>query len=221
MKARRETKALSVGNNWAKYVAAGAACASVAVTAEQADADSYYSGILNQNMTAGAASSALITPLATAISNNVIGLFRQTWHTSGILGHAYFGAYGQVAGFTSGFLYAYNLHTSQTLSALNFNASNYWNTMAFHYGYGNDQFLNPGLGIVGFRFISPVEGTLHYGWARVNMTGAGFNGMTLVDWAYSDRPGFGAGHIPEPTSLGLLAAGALGVAAMRRNRRAA
>jgi len=204
---------------WSAYAAAGAAAAVGVTTAEQAQADSFYSGVVNINMT-GPVGYYQFTPLNTAISNNVVGIFKQG--NGGTFGLAFFGAYGQVAGFASGpFLYAYNLGPvgGQVISALNFTPNSYFNTMAFNGGYANSQFLNPGVGMVAFKFISPAEGWMHYGWARVDMTGAPLNGMTLVDWAYSDQPGFQAGQLPEPASLGLLAAGAAGVAMWRRQRR--
>lgn len=222
MKAR-ENKQIVNAKRWSTYAVAGAASAVGVATAEQANADSFYSGVLNQNMTAAGPSSINYTLLKTAISAGTVGVFANFWHSSGINGHAYFLALGgQVAGSNHGFLYAYNLGAAggQVLSALGFNPANYFNTMAYHGGFTYSQFLGQGVGMVGFNFISPAEGTLHYGWARVNMTsGAPKNDMTLVDWAYSDQAGFLAGQVPEPASLGLLAVGAAGVAMWRRQRR--
>jgi hypothetical protein len=75
-------------------------------------------------------------------------------------------------------------------------------------------------GLFGFRFTSnnaggPV-GTL-FGWARVSVATAG-NG-NVVDWAYENTgASITAGAVPEPSSLGLLAAGAAGLAQWRRRR---
>lgn len=74
---------------------------------------------------------------------------------------------------------------------------------------------------IGLAF--PIGGSLpenlHFGWVRVNtdiLTGS----MTIVDWAYQSQPGVGitAGAVPEPFSLGLLAAGAAGLALLRSQR---
>jgi hypothetical protein len=75
-------------------------------------------------------------------------------------------------------------------------------------------------GLLGFRFTSNnlggPAGTL-YGWARLSVgtTGDG----NVVDWAYEDTGApIAAGAVPEPSSLGLLAAGAAGLAQWRRRR---
>ncbi len=75
-------------------------------------------------------------------------------------------------------------------------------------------------GLLGFRFTSNnaggPAGTL-YGWARMSVgtTGDG----NVVDWAYENTgASITAGAVPEPGSLGLLAAGAAGLAQWRRRR---
>jgi hypothetical protein len=61
----------------------------------------------------------------------------------------------------------------------------------------------------------------HYGWVRVTIDNAA-GSFVINDWAYNTVAGepIRAGQVPEPTSLGMLAAGAAGVAAMRRRRAA-
>jgi hypothetical protein len=88
-------------------------------------------------------------------------------------------------------------------------------TMAFNTGYGNDQFLAPGVGYIGVKF-----NTNQYGWIRVNMNGAPLNSFTVVDYAYGD-PGeaVNAGVVPEPSSLAALALGAVGLASWRKSRK--
>jgi hypothetical protein len=84
-------------------------------------------------------------------------------------------------------------------------------------------------GLAGFHF-STTNHTRDYGWVRLSYT-VGTNGLansiTVTDWAY-DPTGAGvtAGEgassaTPEPctTALAILAAGAAGVAALRRRRR--
>lgn len=83
-------------------------------------------------------------------------------------------------------------------------------------------------GFAGFRFTTSGSHQTDYGWVRLDYT-EGTNGLansiTAVDWAYdtSGAP-ITAGDVgaPEPstTALAILAAGAAGVAALRRRRNA-
>jgi hypothetical protein len=90
-------------------------------------------------------------------------------------------------------------------------------TLAFRGGYGNDQWLDPGTGFIGFRFNTGAG--VQYGWVRITMNGSPLNSFTMVDYAWAD-PGetILTGQIPEPGSLGLLALGALGLVAWRKQR---
>ncbi len=94
------------------------------------------------------------------------------------------------------------------------------------------------LGMDGFSFKTHSTNGSHpspqtdYGWVQLVLT-QGTNGLTnsitAVDWAYDDTGSAiavgetGAGAAPEPSTaaLGLLAAGAAGVAALRRRRKTA
>jgi MYXO-CTERM domain-containing protein len=81
-------------------------------------------------------------------------------------------------------------------------------------------------GVVGFRFTT-TNAAWDYGWVRLSYT-LGTNGLansiTATDWAYDTTgtlaAGEGASSAPEPssTALAILAAGAAGVAALRRRR---
>lgn len=74
-------------------------------------------------------------------------------------------------------------------------------------------------GFVGFRFTSNNTGgtTPLYGWARLSPAASG-NGTT-VDFAYeTSGAAIAAGAVPEPSTLGLLALGSLGLTQMRRRR---
>jgi hypothetical protein len=74
---------------------------------------------------------------------------------------------------------------------------------------------------LGLSFEIPGNG-FHFGWARLSMKGDHSAFSTLVDWAYETTPGTSilAGAVPEPSSLslGMLALGAVGVAALARAR---
>jgi hypothetical protein len=80
-------------------------------------------------------------------------------------------------------------------------------------------------GFLGLRFN--IGANTHYGWIRLNM-GLGdpvpAYPTTIVDWAFEDTPGTaidaGAG-IPEPTTVGSLAALAIGAAGLRLRRKSA
>lgn len=79
----------------------------------------------------------------------------------------------------------------------------------------NADFNDPITAFVGYRF--PSGGGSAYGWARVTIDNAA-GVFEIVDYAFESEPGVGiaAGAIPEPSTLGLLAAGAAGLGALRR-----
>ena len=90
-------------------------------------------------------------------------------------------------------------------------------TLAFRGGYGNDQWLDAGIGFVGLRFNTGAG--VQYGWVRLNMNGSPDNSFTMVDYAWADLgENIVTGQVPEPGSLGLLALGALGLVAWRKQR---
>jgi hypothetical protein len=84
-------------------------------------------------------------------------------------------------------------------------------------GYG--EFLDSGIGFLAFTFFSDGFQP-RYGWARVDMSGSPLNSLTIVDYAYGDiNEQVAVGQVPEPGSLGLLAAGGAALLAWRRRRK--
>jgi hypothetical protein len=82
-----------------------------------------------------------------------------------------------------------------------------------------------GIAYLGIQFI--FDGAMHFGWIEV--LGQGGDGVTLRCYGYETQAGTGivtptsrcSNDTPEPATLALLIAGAVGVATMRRRQRAA
>lgn len=72
---------------------------------------------------------------------------------------------------------------------------------------------------LGFKFI--ISGQPHLGWVELSMEKPDPS-FTVLGYAWETSPGVSiqAGETPEPSSLLLFAAGAAGIAALRRKRRA-
>ncbi len=126
---------------------------------------------------------------------------------------------GKFVGFTSVFSYISALSAGATIDSTTTNVT--LGSMAFGPQNPNAQFNTANSAYMGFAFGLGATPDIHYGWARVTINQS--QGLFSVeDWAYENQAGVGiqAGAIPEPGTLGLLAAGALGLTQMR-NRRAA
>jgi len=80
--------------------------------------------------------------------------------------------------------------------------------------------LNGAPNLVGFKFFNEATASVNFGWARFTLASTPQGQpRTLVDYAYENTgAGIKAGDpgVPEPTSLGLLALGAVGL--MRRRK---
>jgi len=76
--------------------------------------------------------------------------------------------------------------------------------------------VNSDLNCLGYRFTNEATGGIHFGWIRLQV-GATASTRAIVSYGYDDTPDTPiACGIPEPSSLGLLALGALGLASRRR-----
>lgn len=97
---------------------------------------------------------------------------------------------------------------------------NFTGSMAYGTANPNAQFNNAIGKFIGLQFPSGPNN--YNAWVRVNVNNSA-GSFTVVDWAYENVSGqpIVTGVVPEPSTLGLLAAGAAGVAALRRRRAAA
>lgn len=228
---KREQVNLVQAGRWTAYAAAGTAAALGAGGA--AEADIFYSGVVNIGLTdttptngdfefvglgtLQGGTNLIFTPahaFVTGAQSGIAAIFR------GTLGTQQFGP-GSAVGFSNnGFNYVSKLAYGQNISTLGFLGAGYRQTMAWFSGYTNSQFLQPGEGYVGFRF--DVGNGTQYGWMKVNMDGQPLNTWTIVEYAYAS-PGQAifAGQtaaIPEAGSMGLLALGGVGLMMWRKRR---
>lgn len=78
---------------------------------------------------------------------------------------------------------------------------------------------NTSSGYLGLKFTT--SGQTYLGWADISIDRA-TPSLTLHSYAYNDTPNtsIAAGQVPEPSSLALFAAGAVGILALRKRRKA-
>lgn len=76
--------------------------------------------------------------------------------------------------------------------------------------------LNSTQNCLGFQFTNENGGGTHYGWARLSI-GANIGTRSIIEYAYDNVAGTAVqACVPEPTTLGLLALGAIGLVSRRR-----
>jgi hypothetical protein len=232
MKRRRAHSAKSVvvkNSRWAAYAAAGAA--STVALAPSAEAEVHYSGIVNYRFAAhgGRGTFPLDPGVDLAMTIGVPG-------SSDAFGHVIVnGADGAFVGrlgiYTSPF--ASSLPARVNLSRQQFPVSCRWSSsnstrVCYYSGdnIGDGSFESRGKTFIGFRFTN--ESGVHYGWARVRLSGAPKYRFELVDYAWADAgerllTGQKEGLAQSTTatklgSLGLLAAGAAGLKVWRAGK---
>lgn len=218
-------------------IASGSALAvagAVLGSAGQSEAAVVYSGVLNlvvADTTTDGSGTGFNLPIGGGAFD--LGLAHGVGSTNASTGYAFFGDIFanaipgvEVAGFTAGaYNYAYNVIPNYNIADIPssaFLAAGAVGTLAFNGGYGNDQFLDAGEALMVFKF-----GSTNYGWVRLDMSGSPLNSFTIVDFAYttageellSGSTDFVA--IPEPSSLGALALGAVGLMRWRGSRKVA
>lgn len=126
---------------------------------------------------------------------------------------------GRVDGFNAGaynFAYISNLTAGASIDSTTVGPQ-YFGSMAYGSNNPNAEFNDAPDAYIGLSF--GTNPNLRYGWIRVGIDNANAS-FVVKDWAYQSEVGVGitAGAVPEPGTLGMLAAGAAGIAALRRRR---
>jgi hypothetical protein len=207
-------------------LAAGAAACTAANTAE---AVVNYSGLQNISIGSGFSQQLDIN----LDSFNDLKLTNYVFGSGPYQGATVNFAPGKLVGFTSGTLaYVSALTVYDSIGSANAGPS-FYGSLAYGAANPNAEFNNVSDAFIGLSF--PAGPNLYYGWVRVAIDNAN-KSFVIKDWAYEDNSvaalagspmtdgilagDTGDGFVPEPGTLGLLAAGAAGVVGMRRRRRA-
>lgn len=199
----------------AAYTLAAGAAASVAV--QDADAAVVYSGLQNISVTQFNSQNLNLDGDAFAdikLKNYVFGGGNYQGATVNF-------APGKLVGFTAGNSYVTALTAGQSIDGSTLGPS-FFGSLAYGASNPNAQFNNATDAYIGLSF--PSGANTYFGWVRVDIKNSA--GTFLIkDWAYESQSGVGIragdGLVPEPSTLGLLACGAAGIAAIRRQRAAA
>lgn len=228
-KGRTKTSAQISHSRWAAYATAGAA--SALTFANSAEADSFYSGIINRHFdgSVGVNPDVQSFPLEGGPVFSLGQFFSHSFGFAGFrirLGSGTQAAGNSFAGKAVGsYRYVYKLNFGALISAQNFVQNRATPpathglapaSMALGPGFPNSQWAVAGQGYIGFKFNDGTGG-IDYGWARVTMDGPTANTFTLNDYFFSDSPvTAGSGSVPDSgSSLGLLALGCVGLLAWR------
>ncbi|TWT77115.1 PEP-CTERM motif protein [Posidoniimonas polymericola] len=196
----------------AKRVAYSAAAGAAALAATTADAQISYSGV--QDLAIGQFSSQSLNIDGDAY--NDILLKNYVFGGGNYQGATVAYAPGQLVGFTTGLTYATALSAGDPIDGSTVGPS-FFGGLAYGAVNPDAQFNNATDAYIGLSFPSGPD--TYYGWIRVTIDNAAGT-FVVNDWAYNTVSGAGiaAGQTPEPGTLGLLAAGAAGLAAARRRR---
>lgn len=196
----------------AKRAAYSVAAGAAAMTAASAEAEVRYSGV--QDISIAQFSAQDLNLDGDAYTDILLKNY--------VFGANYQGATvnfypGKVVGFNTGINYATALSFGDTIDAGATAGGPFAVSLAYP-NNPNSEFDNATGAYIGLEF--PINATSHFGWVRVTIDNAAGT-FVINDWAYNDTPGEGlfAGQVPEPGTLGLLAAGAAGLAAVRRRRK--
>jgi LPXTG-motif cell wall-anchored protein len=222
---RRRSASLPISNSrWLAYAAAGLA---TSVVGRSAEAEIHYSGPVNISFdsTFGQPDRKAFELAPDHGAQMIFGHYGGSYGTAGFIVNGAVSA-GFVGYPFQGANYVSKLQSGATLSGKHFRRNDRnrnGNRFAFLAVYSGGQFEREGTGFVGFKFNSGSG--VQYGWARVHSDGFYENSFTVIDYAYAD-PGeaIKTGQTTSDTmalgSIGLLAAGAAGLVAWRRQRAA-
>jgi hypothetical protein len=222
---------------WAAYAAAGAATALGGTPS--ADAEIHYSGLVNHDFANGP----FTGPLDPGVSLELfVGTGTHVGNTTNHFGAMFIrtppsdqstiGAFVGTEAWYAGF---YLLELPARVSLLRQRIGNYCKYFstctcnACFGGYigGSGRFRDRGIGFIGFAFSHGAG--LHYGWARVQTSGPPDYRFVLVDYAWGDvgdriktgqrsSSGDMVDTVTDSGSVGLLALGAAGLVAWRKQR---
>ena len=207
-----ETKTL-IARKAAYTLAAGAAAGAVG-TADAADPSVVYSGVQDISIA--------------QFNSQDLNLDGDAYNDILLKNYVFFGGNyqgatvnffpGKVVGFSTAYSYASALSEGDLIDATATAGGPFGVSLAYGVNNPNAEFNNADGAFIGLEF--PISAVSHFGWIRVTIDNAAGT-FVINDWAYESEPGAGitAGEVPEPGTLGLLAAGAAGVVAMRKRRR--
>jgi hypothetical protein len=205
-------------------LAAGAATAAVGISAAPADAAIHYSGLYNMSLTNGIGPLPLDLDYAPGFGSPDINL-----NSYSLGGVPYMSASvkyfpGKLVVSNAAFPYYVSaLKSGDSIGPSTISATAFSGILASATN-ANDEFENVKNAFIGLSY--PDFGPVYYGWIRVDIDRAAAK-FVVKDWAYDDSGAAilagdtGNGFVPEPGTLGLLAAGSAGLVAMRRRRKAA
>lgn len=199
------------GRQWASYAAA---TGSVLAMAGAADAAIIYSGVLNTGVNFTDGNNATVNLDGGSIDATFNFFTAGFTHKATVIGFGFAGTYGsQALKLSSGALID---------AALNFKSqANLISVTSYLSNFGP-------WAISDTAFLGLFTDQNNFGWIRIHFGDTDSDGlpddMTIIDYAYEDSGGgiragdTGTASIPSPAPLALLAAGAVGIGAMRRRR---
>lgn len=212
-----------------------AAGAAACMAASEANATVVYSGLQNISIGPGFSQDVNIDGDA----YNDIRLKNYVFGSGPYQGASVSFAPGKLVGFNAGpnnYAYAKALSAFDSIEPATLGPS-FFGSLAFGAANPNAQFNNVSNAFIGLSFPSSTD--TYFGWVRVAINNAA-GSFVIKDWAFNDLsaaavtggqqsvlgPGIqagdtGDGFVPEPGTLGMLAAGAAGLLSLRRRRAAA